>query len=96
LEKNHLWVFSSSKGDFLKRYCFCGFAGATAAGVPGEVKGFYEAWKKYGKLDWADLVQPSINMTRTGFSFGHSAYYAATRAKYTPLLKADPGHRFEG
>jgi len=67
--------------------------GATAAGVPGEVKGFFEAWTKYGKLPWAVLVQPSIDMARKGFPFGHSAYYAATRAKYTPLLKADPGHR---
>ena len=81
----------------MKSYCLllvCGFAGATAAGVPGEVKGFLEAWKKYGKLHWAVLVQPSIDMAREGFPFGHSAYYAATRAKYTPLLKADPGHRF--
>lgn len=70
-----------------------GFLGATAAGVPGEVKGFYEAWKKYGKLQWADLVQPAINMSREGFPFGYSAYYAATRTRYTPLLKADPGHR---
>ena len=71
----------------------CGFAGATAAGVPGEVKGFYEAWRKYGKMHWADLVQPSIDMAKKGFPFGYSAYYAATRPKYTPLLKRDPGHR---
>ncbi|KAL9980089.1 hypothetical protein ACROYT_G008632 [Oculina patagonica] len=67
--------------------------GATAAGVPGEVKGLYEAWKKYGKLHWVDLVQPSIDMARNGFPFGPSAHYAATRTRYTPILKADPGHR---
>ncbi|KAJ7375034.1 hypothetical protein OS493_001764 [Desmophyllum pertusum] len=67
--------------------------GATAAGVPGEVKGFYEAWKKYGKLSWKELVQPSIDMATNGFPFGYSAYYAATRSHNTPPLKADPGHR---
>ena len=61
--------------------------------MPGEVKGFYEAWKKYGKLHWVDLVQPSIDMARNGFSFGPSAHYAATLARYIPILKADPGHR---
>ncbi len=67
--------------------------GATAAGVPGEVKGLYEAWKKYGKLHWVDLVQPSIDMARNGFPFSPSAHYAATLSRYTPILKADPGHR---
>lgn len=67
--------------------------GATAAGVPGEVKGFHEAWKKYGKLPWKDLVQPSIEMAKNGFSFGYSAHYAATRSKVTPLLRKDAGFR---
>lgn len=67
--------------------------GATAAGVPGEVKGFHEAWKKYGKLPWKDLVQPSIDMAKDGFSFGYSAHYAATRSKVTPLLRKDAGFR---
>ncbi|PFX23881.1 Gamma-glutamyltranspeptidase 1 [Stylophora pistillata] len=68
--------------------------GGAAAGVPGEVKGFYEAWKKYGgKIPWKDLVQPSIDMARDGFPFGFSAYYAATRSSVQPLLKADPGFR---
>ena len=62
--------------------------------MPGEVKGFYEAWKKYGKMTWKDLVQPTIDMARNGFPFGYSAHYAATRTRYTPLLKNDPGHRY--
>lgn len=73
----------------------CLKTGATAAGVPGEVKGFYEAWKKYGKMTWKELVQPTINMARDGFPFGYSAYYAATRTSVQPLLKDDPGHRLD-
>ncbi|KAL9958185.1 hypothetical protein ACROYT_G035163 [Oculina patagonica] len=67
--------------------------GPTATGVPGEVKGFYLAWNRYGKLPWKELVQPSIDMARNGFPFGYSAYYAATRTSVKPHLKNDPGMR---
>ena len=32
--------------------------GHLASGVPGSVAGMYEAWKKYGHLPWANLIQP--------------------------------------
>jgi gamma-glutamyltranspeptidase/glutathione hydrolase len=38
-----------------------------ASGVPGSVDGMVEAHRKYGKLKWADLVQPAINLARNGF-----------------------------
>jgi len=34
--------------------------GHLAAGVPGSVAGLYEAWKRYGKLPWATLVEPAV------------------------------------
>ncbi|KAH8828459.1 gamma-glutamyltranspeptidase [Flagelloscypha sp. PMI_526] len=33
--------------------------GGLAVGIPGEVKGLYEAWLRWGKLPWEDLVLPS-------------------------------------
>lgn len=36
--------------------------------MPGEVVGFLEEWKAYGKAPWADLVQPSIDLARNGFT----------------------------
>lgn len=38
-----------------------------ASGVPGSVDGMIEAHKKYGKLKWADLVEPAVRLARDGF-----------------------------
>ncbi|QKJ30947.1 gamma-glutamyltransferase [Mucilaginibacter mali] len=38
-----------------------------ASGVPGSVDGMIQAHKKYGKLKWADLVEPAIRLARDGF-----------------------------
>lgn len=38
-----------------------------ASGVPGSVDGMVEAHRKYGRLKWADLVQPAINLAHSGF-----------------------------
>lgn len=38
-----------------------------ASGVPGSVDGMVAAHKKYGKLKWADLVQPAVNLALNGF-----------------------------
>ena len=41
--------------------------GALAAGIPGTVRGFYEAHQRHGKLPWKDLLQPAIRLARDGF-----------------------------
>jgi gamma-glutamyltranspeptidase/glutathione hydrolase len=38
-----------------------------AAGVPGSVDGMVQAHQKYGKLTWAQVVQPAIDLARKGF-----------------------------
>ena len=38
-----------------------------ASGVPGSVDGMVEAHNKYGKLKWAELIQPAIDLARNGF-----------------------------
>ncbi|MFY0594407.1 gamma-glutamyltransferase [Roseivirga sp.] len=42
--------------------------GHLAAGVPGTVAGLEAAHKKYGKLDWAALVQPAIDLAANGWA----------------------------
>jgi len=41
--------------------------GHLAAGVPGTVAGLEAAHQKYGKLDWASLVQPAIDLAANGW-----------------------------
>lgn len=41
--------------------------GQLAAGVPGSVAGMVEAHQKYGKLKWADLVNPAYELAINGF-----------------------------
>jgi len=38
-----------------------------AAGVPGSVDGMVQAHQKYGKLKWADVLEPAIKLARNGF-----------------------------
>lgn len=38
-----------------------------ASGIPGSVAGMWEAHRKYGKLQWKDLVLPAIQLAKTGF-----------------------------
>ncbi len=41
--------------------------GHLATGVPGSVDGMVEAHRKYGKLTWAQVLQPAIDLAQNGF-----------------------------
>ena len=53
--------------------------GLLAVGVPGTVAGLYLAHQKYGKLPWADLVKPSVELAKKGFTMSWGLYNAAVR-----------------
>ena len=41
--------------------------GHLVIGVPGTVRGFWEASQRFGSLDWAELVEPAVTLARDGF-----------------------------
>lgn len=45
--------------------------GWRAAGVPGSVRGFELALKKYGTKPWAELLQPAIRLASSGFPISY-------------------------
>jgi gamma-glutamyltranspeptidase/glutathione hydrolase len=64
-----------------------------ASGVPGSVDGMVTAHKKYGKLKWADLVQPSIDLARNGFKI---TKHLASDLNHTQaqFIKLNPGKNY--
>ncbi|KAG7622220.1 Nucleophile aminohydrolases N-terminal [Arabidopsis suecica] len=65
--------------------------GALSMGVPGEIAGLYEAWKRYGRLPWKPLFEPAIKLARDGFVV-YPYLGKAISTKVAMILK-DPGMR---
>jgi len=68
-------------------------SGHLASGVPGTVAGLEESHKKYGKLAWAELVQPSIDLALNGFTLTEKEaegmrYIQNDLKKYNSVLPA--------
>ncbi|XP_014477462.1 PREDICTED: gamma-glutamyltranspeptidase 1-like isoform X2 [Dinoponera quadriceps] len=42
--------------------------GALAVAVPGELAGYWEAHRRFGKLPWMDLFKPSIELCEKGYT----------------------------
>ncbi len=79
--------------------------GPVLANVPGTVAGMHAAWKKYGKLPWAELLAPAIRAARNGYAVSeglattiatereHFAKYEGSRALFfrngEPVVQGD-------
>ncbi len=58
-----------------------------ASGVPGTVRGFELAHKKFGKLSWKELVMPAVELAENGFALD-----AATVGSLNDILKKSGGN----
>lgn len=64
-----------------------------ASGVPGSVEGMVEAHKKYGKLKWAQLVQPAVDLAQNGFKI--TARLASDmNSKRETFIRMNPGRTY--
>ncbi|MES2378079.1 MAG: gamma-glutamyltransferase [Bacteroidota bacterium] len=64
-----------------------------ASGVPGSVDGMVEAHKKYGKLKWAQLVQPAVDLAEKGFKMTARLAADINRVHNT-FIKMNPGKNY--
>ncbi len=64
-----------------------------ASGVPGSVDGMVEAHRKYGKLKWADLVQPAIDLAHNGFNIS-KRLSSALNYTHNQFIKLNPGKTY--
>ncbi|XP_054268831.1 scoloptoxin SSD14-like [Macrosteles quadrilineatus] len=62
--------------------------GAISAAIPGELKGYQEAHKRFGKLPWSDLFQPTIKLCEEGVPVNKRL--AEHFAEEEPHIQASP------
>jgi len=67
--------------------------GHLAAGVPGSVDGMVKAHQKFGKLSWAEVVQPALDLARNGFPITDSQVEEFTELQ-EKLKKYNPGKSY--
>ena len=49
-------------------------------GTPGQVAGLYALWKRFGQLQWSQLVLPAEQIARNGFTVSLSMEMAIKKA----------------
>ncbi|MFD2570918.1 gamma-glutamyltransferase [Spirosoma soli] len=68
-------------------------SGHLASGVPGSVDGMAEAHKRFGKLSWAQVLQPAIDLAEKGFDLTQRDALALNRIK-NDLTTINPGKAY--
>lgn len=55
--------------------------------MPGELRGYWAAHQRFGRLNWSDIVAPSIKICRNGYMMTMHQYQSLSRNEY---VKLDP------
>lgn len=56
-------------------------SGPLAIGVPGELKGYWAAHIKFGKIPWKELILPTVELCENGYNLTKIQYEGLTLAK---------------
>ncbi|XP_046901665.1 glutathione hydrolase 5 proenzyme isoform X2 [Hypomesus transpacificus] len=64
--------------------------GSQWIGVPGELRGYQEVHKRYGRLPWASLFKPTIRLAREGFPMPAFLSRFLSVPMITSAVKASP------
>ena len=64
--------------------------GWRASGVPGSVRGFEMAHKKYGHKSWTELLDPAVKLASDGYPVSYSQSESLHSASTTKLLTQFP------
>ena len=67
--------------------------GIFSVGVPGTVAGMQEMHEKLGKLSWANLLQPSVELARNGLVLTEKEARGLNRQR-TEFMKENPGKNY--
>jgi gamma-glutamyltranspeptidase/glutathione hydrolase len=67
-------MYVDAQGNYIQDLAH---AGTLSVGVPGTVAGLFLAHSKYGKLPWAKVVEPAMNLAESGFAFPYTLYLDA-------------------
>lgn len=62
--------------------------GVQAVAVPGNLRGWHLMQQRYGRLPWADVVEPAIRIARGGFAVSH--YLNGAVSEHAADLTMDP------
>lgn len=68
--------------------------GNLSIAVPGELMGYWEAHKKFGKLPWVELFQPAISMCLNGIPVNMRLGKAFSESGMGPEIMSSPSLRY--
>lgn len=58
-----------------------------AIGVPGELKGYWAAHQRFGKLPWKEVIEPTIEICENGYNMSFAQYDGLKKVRNDTNLK---------